>query len=158
MLGRGRRHGDRFATPDGFFGARTKRKLWSCRRLSDRVLEQSEHPGIDDPPDFVRVLLVWKLTFEETRREGLSRLGDRYLLVRHEDLAAYPAAAIGAVYELIGRPPPDGVAAWAGRNVRSPEPIPFADDRRWADAAERIGLAEAVERAGCASLAATLTR
>jgi hypothetical protein len=158
MLGRGRRHSDRFGTPDAFFGARTKRKLWSCRRLSDRVPEQSDHPGIEDPPDFVRVLLVWKLTFEETRREGLSQLGDRYLLLRHEDLAADPVAAIGAVYELIGRPPPDGVAAWAEHNVRSPEPIPFADDRRWADAAERIELAEAVERAGYASLAATLTR
>jgi Sulfotransferase family len=158
MLGRGRRHSDRFGTPDAFFGARTRRKLWSCRTLSARVLERSDHPGIEDPPDFVRVLLVWKLTFEETRREGLARLGDRYLLLRHEDLAAGPATAIGAVYELIGRPPPEGGAAWAERNVRPPEPIPFADDRRWADAAERIGLAEAVERAGYASLAATLTR
>jgi hypothetical protein len=158
MLGRGRRHADRFGTPDAFFGARTKRKLWSSRRLSERILEWPKGAGIEDPPDFVRVLLVWKLTFEETRSAALRQLRDRYLLLRHEELVADPSGAIGAVYELIGRPPPAAVAAWAQRNVRSPEPVPFAEDPRWAEAAEQIGLAEAVEQAGYASLAATLTR
>jgi hypothetical protein len=159
MLGRGRRRRDRFGTPDAFFGARTKRKLWSSRRLSERILELPRHVGIEDPPDFVRVLLVWKLSFEETRRAALRQLGERrYRLLRHEDLTAAPARAVGAVYELIGRPPAPAVAAWAKRNVRSPQPVPFADDPRWAEAAERIGLAEAVEEAGYASLAATLTR
>jgi Sulfotransferase family len=158
MLGRGRRHLERFRTADAFFEARTNRKLWSSRRISDRVLESGAVPGIEDPPDFFRVLIVWKLTFQHVWREGRRLFGDRYLLIRHEDLAADPAAALGAVYGLLGRRMPDSVGGWAARSVRPPEPIPFGDDPRWARAAERIGLGEAIEGAGYTELAATLTR
>jgi Sulfotransferase family len=158
MLGRARRHLDRFPNADAFFEARTKRKLWSSRRLSERLFEGGEGGGIEDPPDFVRVLLVWKLTFEAAWREGRRLFDDRYLLVRHERLAADPAAAVGAVYRLLGRGMPRAVADWTERNVRRPEPIPFGDDPRWARAAERIGLTGALEAGGYTDLAATLTR
>jgi hypothetical protein len=158
MLGRGRRHLERFADADAFFEARTKRKLWSSRRISDRLLESGAAPRLGDLPDFMRVLLVWRVTFEDVWRDGRRRFGERYLLLRHEDLASDPAATLGAVYGLLGRPLPHPVGAWAGRNVRRPDPIPFGDDPRWARAAERIGLTEAIDGAGYTELAATLTR
>jgi hypothetical protein len=157
MLGRRRRHSERFPTADAFFESRTNRKLWSSRRLSERLLASREG-GIEDPPDFLRVLLVWKLTFEDARRDGRQRFGDRYLLLRHEGLVAGPAGALGDVYRLLDREMPAEVAAWAESNVRAPEQIPFGDDPRWARAAEQIGLAEAVDGAGYTELAATLTR
>jgi hypothetical protein len=157
MLGRRRRHSDRFPTADAFFESRTKRKLWSSRRLSERLLA-SGGSGLEDPPDFLRVLLVWKLTFEDARRDGRALFGDRYLLLRHEDLVAGPAGVLGEVYRLLNLEMPAEVAAWADANVRPPEPIPFGDDPRWAHAAEQIGLAEAVDGAGYTELAATLTR
>ena len=157
MLGRRRRHSDRFPTADAFFESRTKRKLWSSRRLSERLLA-SGGSGLEHPPDFLRVLLVWKLTFEDARRDGRQLFGDRYLLLRHEDLVARPSVALGEVYRLADREMPAEVAAWAEANVRPPEQIPFGDDPRWARAAEQIGLAEAVDGAGYTELAATLTR
>jgi hypothetical protein len=157
MLGRGRRHLERFPDADAFFDARTKRKLWSSRRISDRVLHSGAAPGLRDVPDFMRVLLVWRVTFEDARRDGRRLFGERYLLLRHEDLAAEPAATLGAVYGVLGRPMPRPVAVWAARNVRRPEPIPFGDDPRWSRAAELTGLTEAVHRAGYTELAATLT-
>jgi hypothetical protein len=158
MLGRGRRHLERFPDADAFFEARTKRKLWSSRRISERILESEAGGGLADPPDFIRVLLVWRLTFEDAWRDGRRLFGDRYVLRRHEELAADPTATLAAVYELLGRPVPEPVGAWAARNVRPPEPIPFGDDPRWARAAERIGLGEAIDGAGYTELAATLTR
>jgi hypothetical protein len=158
MLGRKRRHEERFPTPDDFFEARTKRKLWSSRRLSERLLEEAGASGLEDPPDFLRVLLVWKLTFEDPWREGRRAFGERYHLLRHEDLVADPAGPLRGLYGVLDRELPPEVAAWAERNVRAPEPIPFADDPRWGRGAERIGLGEALDAAGYTELAATLTR
>ncbi len=78
--------------------------------------------------------LVWKLTFERTLTEGKRLFGDRYLLVRNEDLRSDP----------VRRPRPRSTPrsgarcrprcrAWAGANVRAPEPVYAADDPRWAE-------------------------
>ena len=60
MLGRGRRHAERYPSADDFFEARTKRKLWSSRALSEGIIGASGS-GVAKwrrPPDFVRVLAV----------------------------------------------------------------------------------------------------
>jgi len=155
MFGRRGRHADRFPTPDAFFAARSERKLWSSRRISELLLE-SNGPDVPDPPDFVRVLLVWKATFIATRSGGETALGDRYLRLRHEDLSMEPVATLGRLYEFIGRPMPREVSAWAIEHVQGPRPIPFEDDPRWAEAAERIGLRELAHEAGYTGLGATL--
>jgi hypothetical protein len=96
----------------------------------------------------MRVLLVWRETFEATRDAGLRLFGDRYMLLRNEDLRADPGSALGRVYGMLGRKAPDEVVAWASSHVRAPEP-PFAgDDPRWAQELERAGLSEALAQAG----------
>jgi hypothetical protein len=157
MLGRGRKHADRFGTPDAFFGARTKRKLWSSRRISELLAERER--GLEpDPPDYMRVLAVWKATFAATRGAGMATLGERYLMLRHEELGAEPVTTMGRVYRFIGRPIPTEVSVWAGEHVADPKPIPFEGDPRWAEAAERIGLAELAHDAGYTGLGATLAQ
>jgi hypothetical protein len=158
MLGRERRHMERFPTAEAFFEARSRRKLWSSRRISERLIESGEAPGVGDPSDVVRVLLAWKASFESARQDGRARFGDRYLLMRHEDLAADPAAALGVVYGILNRPMPESVAGWAERNVRAPEAIPFGDDPGWTRAAEHAGIADAIGAAGYTDLAATLSQ
>lgn len=155
MFGRRGRHGDRFPTADAFFEAHSNRKLWSSRRISELLLEANALE-VADPPDFMRVLLVWKATFMATRSGGETALGERYLRLRHEDLSIEPVATLGRLYEFIGRPLPREVSAWAIENVQSPKPIPFEDDPRWADAAERLGLREQAHEAGYTGLGATL--
>ena len=153
MLGRGRRHAERYPSADDFFEARTKRKLWSSRALSEGIIG-ARGSGVAKwrrPPDFARVLAVWGYAFEQTRR-GAGAFAGRDALLRHEDLAADPRGALATVYELIGRPAPDAVSRWARENVRRPAEIPFGDDPRWAAAVERLGLSEAVVAAGYGSL------
>jgi Sulfotransferase family len=148
MLGRGRRRARKLRTADDFFEARSDRKLWSSRRLSELILERRDYRDIADPPDFLRVLVVWKETFERTWEEGRRLFGDRYLLLRNEDLRADPGAAIGRLYDLLGRSLPEGVAAWAADNVRAPEDVYAADDPRWSEVFGTLGMSEAVTAAG----------
>jgi hypothetical protein len=163
VLGRGRRQERMLPDPDAFFADRSKRKLWSCRPISRRMVRRGLAGGADpqalqDPSNVLRVLLVWKLTFERTWREGRSRFGSRYLLIRNEDLRGDPGGALARIYGLVGREVPAEVAAWADANVREPESPYAADDPRWGVELERAGVTGLLADAGYAEAAGTLER
>jgi Sulfotransferase family len=143
ILGRNRRQAKRLSTPDLFFADRKQRKLWSCWELSEPLLRD-----VPDPSNVLRVLTVWRETFERAWHDGRERFGDRYLLVSNEDLRTNPAVALRPVYALLGRDVPPEVEAWAAENVREPEPPYAADDPRWEQEMERAGMREAVASAG----------
>ena len=149
LLGRGRkREAKHFPTTDRFFSDAKKRRLWSSYEIAEELLERPGAPAVENPTSAERVLLVWKHTFESTFAEGRARFGDRYVLLRNEDLRADPAAALAALYEVLGRPVPDGVSSWAREKVRPPEEPYAAIDRRWLDAFRRLGMEQAISDAG----------
>jgi len=163
VFGRDRRQARMLPTPDAFFSDRSERKLWSCRPISRRIIKRglgADPESLRDPSNVLRVLLVWRLTFERTWRDGLEHFGDRYVLVRNEELRGDPASALGRIYGVLGREVPAEVAAWAERNVRAPEPAYAAGDPRWAAELGRAGIsAELLDAAGYSDLAAgTLER
>ena len=136
LLGR-RRRTDIYPDADTFFTARTGRRLWSSRRISEELLARRRSLELPaDIPDFLRPLLVWKAAFETTSGDGPRLFGDRYALVRLEDLRADPARRARA--DLRAHRPP---AARAGRRVGAPRTcardgeIHLGDDPRWARAA-----------------------
>ena len=149
MLGRGRnREAKHFPTVDKFFDDAKERRLWSSYDIAETLLERSDCPLISAPTSVDRVLLVWKHTFDSTFRDGRELFGDRYVLLRNEDLRADPAAAAGSLYEVLGRPVPEGVASWAAEKVRPPEE-PYAGlDRRWLDAFRRLEMEQQIADAG----------
>src|SRR4051812_14506831 len=56
LLGR-RRRIDLYPDADAFFTARTGRRLWSSRRISEEILTRRSSPDLgDDVPDFLRPL------------------------------------------------------------------------------------------------------
>jgi hypothetical protein len=151
MMGRSRSR--TYASPADFFAEREKRKLWSSRALSRILLRRPEYAHVRRPANFERILVVWKHTFESTRRDGLALFGDRYVLLRNEELRADPVAAIARVYEAAGRPTPAAVADWARGKVKEPE-VPYAaTDPRWVEAFAELGMAAALREAGYDSLA-----
>ncbi len=146
MMGRGRKRA--YSTAEEFFTEREKRKLWSSRQLSRILLGRPEYSHIHRPANFERILLVWKHTFESTWREGRQLFGDRYVLLRNEELRADPVAAIARIYEVTGRRTPSAVAEWARGKVREPE-VPYAaNDPRWSEAFSRLEMRDVLERLG----------
>ncbi len=149
LLGRGRRHRQRYADADAFFETWTRRKLWSSSVIALEILAAGEYEGLErGVPDFMRPLIVWKMAWEGLRTEGRRLFGERYVLVRLEDLRADPAGELHRIYDAIGRGTPDGVREWAAQNVRKDAEIPWSDDPRWAAAARELGLEKALEDAG----------
>ena len=145
LLGR-RRRIDLYPDADAFFTARTGRRLWSSRRISEELLAPLEVG--DDVPDFLRPLAVWKAAVAAMDADGPRLFGDRYLPVRLEDLRADPARELGRIYGLIGRPAPAGVTAWAAETIRRGGDVYYADDPRWARAARLLRMEQELERAG----------
>ena len=154
MMGRGRKRADSYADPDVFFEEREKRKLWSSRQLSQHLLKDDpEYADLKKPANFERILLVWKHTFEATRREGRLLFGNRYLLLRNEDLRADTAGTIAKIYETARRPTPPEVTEWAADKVRPPEEPYHPEDPRWARAFAALGMRDALIDAGYPELA-----
>lgn len=151
MTGRSRSRA--YASADEFFGEREKRKLWSSRALSRILLQRPEYSHVHRPANFERILLVWKHTFESTWRDGQVLFGDRYVLLRNEELRADPVAAIARVYEAVGRGTPPAVAEWARGKVKDPE-VPFAaNDPRWNEAFTELDMGQALRDAGYPEIA-----
>jgi len=153
MMGKGRKRAGDYADPDAFFEERDRRKLWSSRQLSQLLMKRPEYSQVSRPPNFLRILLVWKHTFESARRDGQRLFGDRYVLLRNEELRADTAGTIARVYEAAGRATPPEVQEWARDKVRPPEMPYAAEDPRWADAFEQLGMADALVEAGYPELA-----
>jgi hypothetical protein len=148
LLGR-RRRLDLYPDADAFFTARTGRRLWSSRRMSEELLADRPAPDLgSDVPDFLRPLLVWQAAIARMSADGPPLFGERYALVRLEDLRADPGRELARIYALIGRPLPGAVTAWAIENIRREGEVSYGDDPRWARAARLLGMEAELKEAG----------
>ena len=153
LLGR-RRRTDIYPDADTFFTARTGRRLWSSRPISEAAREHLgslDLPG--DLPDFLRPLIVWKVAFDATESDGKRLFGDRYVRVRLEDVRSDPAAELDRIYGASGRPTPPEVSAWAAHNIRRDATVHLADDPRWARAVALLRMQPELETAGYGEIA-----
>lgn len=154
LLGR-RRRTDIYPDADTFFTARTGRRLWSSRPISEELVRRRRSLDLPpDIPDFLRPLLVWKAALETADGDGERLFGERYALIRLEGLRTDPRAQLARVYDLLGREVPETVSGWAEREIKRDASVRFADDPRWAQAFRRLELGPALERAGYGELVA----
>jgi Sulfotransferase family len=151
LLGR-RRRTDIYTDADTFFTARTGRRLWSSRRISEQLIANGDFDLPADLPDFLRPLILWKCAFAATDGAGRKLFGDRYATVRLEDLRADPHAQLTRIYALADRPVPDPVSRWIAENIDRQARVRYAEDPRWAKAATLIGLEPELEAAGYAGI------
>ena len=82
---------------------------------------------------------------------GAAAFGERQLILRHEDVTAQPVAAIEALYQLIGRPPPAAVTDWAATNIAPRDDVFAPEDPRWARAFAEVRMQGALDKAGYAT-------
>lgn len=156
ILGRKKGRLRRWSSPSDIFAERTDRKLWSSRALSC-LLPPPNGGSVEGLSDVEHILRVWRVTFESTYDDGRRLFGDRYLLLRNEDLRADTETAIDSVYRTLGQKTPPTVGVWARAHVREPEEVLAGDDPRWGELCDRHGLGEAIAAAGYGELAATLS-
>jgi Sulfotransferase family len=147
LLGRRRRF-DLYPDADAFFEGRTDRKLWSSRRMSEVVMERGAEGLEPGSPDVMRPLAVWRAAFEATEGDGRRAFGDRYVLMRLEDLSLDPERELWRIYERLERALPDHVSNWAMRNVRRVADVHLVGDPRWSRALRQLGMEHAFEAAG----------
>jgi hypothetical protein len=148
LLGR-RRRTDLYTDADTFFTARTGRRLWSSRQISERLVAEGELSDLPaDLPDFLRPLILWKSAFAATDADGRRRFGDRYAIVRLEDLRADPQVQLTRIYALAGRPVAARVTRWIANNIDRKARVRYAEDPRWAKAAALLGMEPELEAAG----------
>jgi hypothetical protein len=148
LLGRRRRF-DLYPDADAFFERVTDRKLWSSRAISERLAEGGDVLALaGDSPDVMRPLAVWRAAFESTHAAGRRAFGERYALLRLEDLSLDPDREVHRIYERLERPAPTEVLAWARRNVRRPEDVHLEADPRWAKVMRELGMEPALDAAG----------
>jgi Sulfotransferase family len=150
LLGRRRRF-DLYPDADAFFERRTDRKLWSSRALSEALRELGAIEIASDVPDVMRPLAVWRVAFESTHAAAQRTFGDRYALVRLEDLSLDPERELWRIYERLDRELPKDVSNWAMRNVRPPAGVHLGEDPRWAEAMRALGMEPALDAAGYAA-------
>lgn len=138
LLGR-RRRTDIYPDAETFFTARTGRRLWSSRRISEELLASGRVPGPrSDIPDFLRALAVWKAAVERAGVDGARLFGARFATTRLEDLRADPRTELERVYALLDCRPPPAVLDWASAMLRGDDSLHLGEDPRWARAARLL--------------------
>ena len=148
LLGR-RRRADLYPDADAFFANRTGRRLWSSRAISEELIRRGRAPDLPiDIPDFLRPLLVWRAATARTSADGERLFGDRYVLVRLEDLRADPRRELERVYAVLGRELPEQVGRWAAENIRREAKVHLAGDPRWGRALRLLQMDDALAAAG----------
>ncbi len=148
LFGKNQRNKNKFTGPDVYFGRKTEYTAWSSRNFSNIILSQPGYEQYTDPLDFERILLIWKYTFEETRRGGLDAFGSNYVMIRHEDFCNEPIQQLKKIYNIAGREIPDTVLDWASKFVKKPKPPYESCDKRWFHAFKRLELIDSLEKAG----------
>lgn len=147
LLGPGK-SADRFKGEKDFFRHRGSGVLWASRALSDLLVQRPEHRGAEMKYDVRRVLLTWKHTFRQTFEAGRRLFGERYLLLRHEDLARDPLAWTRQIYARAAMNPDAAALAFAGARVTPPKPPLFEGSLRWEKAMRKVGLDRELHDAG----------
>jgi len=145
LFGKNQRNKNKFTGPDVFFGRKTEYTAWSSRNFSNIILSQPGWEQYADPLDFERILLIWKYTFEETRRGGLDAFGSNYVMMRHEDFCKNPIKKIDQLYQMAGNVMPKKVRSWATQYVKPAREPYECTDSRWQKTFDRLGMEEALE-------------
>ena len=148
LLGPRHKHRRRFLWKRRFFTQTSKTGHWAAHQLASRLLLRDEFRHLAGCPDHLKILLVWKFVFRETHRAAKELFGDRYLLLRHEDLTEDPGAALERLYAILERSLPGHVVDWARSMVRPARPPFAANDCAWETAIRRLSLEDELGVAG----------
>jgi hypothetical protein len=148
LFGKNQKNRPKYDTPEAFFGRSTNRLSWSCGRFSDLLLARPENAHLREIPDFMRIMLVWKFTFERAWADGRTAFGPNYRLLRHEDLANDPVGTVESLYAFLEKPVSPTALAWATANLRPAGELFAPEHAAWQRAIDALDLQPLLTAAG----------
>lgn len=148
LFGPRHKHRRRFLWKRRFFTQMSTKGHWASQQFASRLVLRDEFRHLANCPDYVRVLLVWKYVFRETHHAAKELFGDRYFLLRHEDLTRDPTGTLERLYATLERPLPGHVVDWARSNLRPPSEPFAANHRAWQTAIRQLALEDELAIAG----------
>lgn len=150
MYGKDQKNLPRYPDRESFLTHFSKTNPWNSYKFFKRIIRKEDRKDLEDVPNWIRYLVIWKYTFDQAWEEGRKSFGNAFRLFRHEDLGADPRGSMISLYEHIGLEPSAEALDWAEQNVRVRHKECYADDPRWLEAYRMIGLDRSMEQAGYA--------
>ncbi len=93
---------------------------------------------VDQMPAVGRLLVLWKLAYDEVETRGRALWGDRFISVNFHDFAREPERTLARVYEKTGVTMPNLDLGY----VRPPTPLESEGDIRWQEYSQMLALPE----------------
>lgn len=151
MYGRDQHRLNRISNRRKFFARRSSTNPWNSDRILEFLAEEEGRPELLKMPDWMRYLALWKYTFERPFHEGRAAFGDRFMLIRYEDMTVQTVETLTRLYRHVGLEPSRLACEWAESNLRPSIKECYADDERWLAAYDELDLHAALADAGYAS-------
>lgn len=148
MYGRDQKRFHETSGRERFFTLKSDTNPWNSFRLLEFIAKEEGRPELVKMPDWMRYLALWKYTFDRPFREGRAAFGERFLLVRYEDLTTQPIEMMERLYDHVGLTPSAKACDWAHANLRPNIKECYADDDRWLAAYQELGLYDSLSNAG----------
>ncbi len=148
LFGERQNRKNQFPNSETYFERVSQASHWSSYAFSERLLETPAYQHLTGCADFLRILLLWKYTFQQTYRSGTASFGEDYFLLRHEDLISEPEHTLRSIYEFLGRRLPPHLVGWAKSGIRQPGGCYLPDDPRWRGAVTQLDMLSELQTAG----------
>jgi hypothetical protein len=148
MYGRDQKRREKFADREAFFTFRSTANPWNSRRFIECIAAEENRPELLEMPDWMTYLALWKYTFDRPFQDGSRAFGDRFTIVRYEDMTTGPEEVLARLYRMMGLEPNSTSVTWARAKLRTSEKACYPEDERWTAAYEQLGLNESLADAG----------
>ena len=124
-----------------FFKKETGFNKWSSEQLINHYIKKNpEYSSFRDSRAYEKIMRLWKILYSKTRDDGIKYFQSNYLEVNLEELCDNPIITLDRIYMFLGLTCPDEVKNWARANIRPSKPIYRVHDKRWNNAAVKIGI------------------
>lgn len=124
-----------------FFLRKKSFDTWRSEHLINLIIKSDpDYGSFRHSPAYEKMMLLWKILNETTRRDGEKYFGADYLQIQHEDLCNNPVPVLENIYKFLGRSCPEEVKQWACAHVKPPKPVYRKKDERWFKTAEKLDI------------------
>ncbi|MCF6148442.1 MAG: sulfotransferase [Candidatus Kuenenia sp.] len=148
IFGRDQKHIEKFSTEKLFFETVTQKNPWGSYELYKLLTKTPEYTHMENCGNYLRVLMIWKYTFQQAYRTGKKLFGKKFFLLRHEDLISQPYKTLQLFYDFLERKLPENVLNWATEHVQKKTTLFAPDSKFWKKGFEILNMKKELEQAG----------